>query len=173
MATFAAKYASVFHLLERKVLTAALLHDCAKNLQIDSPLLDGFVLDTRFGDVPEAVLHQFTGAYVAENALGVKDEDVLNAIRYHTSGRPNMTPIEKLIFLADMLEKGRTFDGVSALRDTLDKARGAANPETYLDACLVMALESSIKFVRQKGGTLYPLTAQAYDFYKTKAKGEI
>ena len=66
--------------------------------------------------MPEPVLHQYSGAYVAEKFFEVTDGEVLDAIRYHTSGRADMTSLEKLVFLSDMLESGRQFDGVEKLR---------------------------------------------------------
>lgn len=62
-------------------------------------------------------MHQYSGAYLAEHALGVTDPDILNAIRYHTSGRAGMSDLEKLICFSDMLEEGRDYDGVERLRE--------------------------------------------------------
>ena len=135
------------------------MHDCAKNLELDSPLLDGFTLKKEWGEVPPPVLHQFTGAYVAQTAFGVRDEDVLNAIRYHTSGRENMSQLEKLVFLADMLEDSRTFDGVEELRQRF-------YAETDMDGVMKDALARSLGFVKSKGDSVYPLTEKAYQFYK-------
>ena len=160
VAKLAAKRARGLKLDEHKAIAAALFHDCAKNVALDSPLLAGFVKKDEWGDIPDPVLHQFTGAYLMQTQFGVTDEDVINAVRYHTSGRENMSMLEKLIFLADMLEDGRTFDGVDELR--------ALFWETDLDACLTAALQRSLAFVESKGGTVYPLTRKAYAFYKEK-----
>ena len=148
-------------LSERAVLTAALMHDCAKNLPINSPYLDGFAPLQEWGDIPAQVLHQYQGAYVAEMHFGVQDQDVLNAIRYHTSGRPNMSELEKLIFLADMLEEERRYTGVDELRALF---WGCAD----LDKCLAEALYQTLLFLESKGGDIYPLTKSAYEFYKDK-----
>jgi predicted HD superfamily hydrolase involved in NAD metabolism len=148
---------------ERQALTAALLHDCAKNLDKDSPYLQGFVLDPAWGDVPPPVLHQFTGAYVAERSFGVQDQEVLNAIRYHTSGRENMSPLEKLVFLADMLEDGRAFEGVEELRRLFWE-------ETDVDICLKAALARSLEFIKEKGEKIYPLTEAAYRYVCAQVK---
>ncbi len=149
------------HLSERAVLTAALMHDCAKNLPANSPYLDGFAPPTAWGDIPAQVLHQYQGAYVAEKYFGVQDGDVLHAIRYHTSGRPNMCEIEKLIFLADMLEEERRYTGVDELRALFWDKDG-------LDKCLAEALYQTLLFLESKGGEIYPLTRAAYEFYKDK-----
>jgi predicted HD superfamily hydrolase involved in NAD metabolism len=123
--------------------------------------LEGFTLPTQWGEVPKSVWHQYAGAYVAEQYFGVEDEDVLNAVRYHTSGRPNMSELEKLIFLADMLEAERCYQGVEELRTLFWKG-------SSLDECLEEALYQTLLFLRSKGGEVYPLTQLAYDYYSKK-----
>ena len=139
---------------ERAALTAALFHDCTKYLTLNSPLLKGFVCpDGVLGDV----VHQYSGAYVAEKIFGIDDEDILNAIRYHSSGRENMSALEKLIYLSDMLEEGRTFGGVEELRGEF--ARG-------LDAGLIAAFGHQIEYLGKSGKEIYPLTEKAYKYLK-------
>ena len=161
VARLALARAKDLHLSERVVLTAALMHDCAKNLPANSAYLDGFAPPTEWGEIPAQVLHQYQGAYVAENYFDVRDEDVLNAIRYHTSGRPNMSEMEKLIFLSDMLEEERRYTGVEELRALFWDKDG-------LDKCLAEALYQTLLFLESKGGEIYPLTRAAYEFYKDK-----
>ena len=162
MAELSAKKAVQMRLSERKAITASLFHDCAKYLSSNDKLLKGFSIDQAFGEVPSSVWHQFAGAYLAEKRFGVKDEEILNAIRYHTSGRENMSELEKLIFLADMLEESRDFDGVDALRGLFWKDKGVG----ALDECLEKALEHSLNYLNKKGGEVYPLTQKAYEFIK-------
>lgn len=158
VAEMAAAMADKLKISEAKAIQAALFHDCAKNLSLDDPILSGFRFKREWGEVPPPVLHQFTGAYLAEK-LGVQDEEVLSAIRYHTSGREDMSKLEKLIFLADMLEEGRTFDGVEALRKSFFENKN-------LDECLTACLKRSLEFIEKKGGDVYPLTKKAYLYYK-------
>lgn len=162
VAELAASRAHSLKIPERQAIAAALFHDCAKNLDENSPWLDGFILPKEWGEVPAAVAHQFQGGFVAEK-LGVTDKDVLNAVRYHTSARENMSELEKLIFLADMLEEERVYDGVNELRQLFWQGDG-------LDECLEEALFQTLKFLEKKGGEVYKLTRVAYDFY-TKNKG--
>lgn len=154
VALTAAKYAAKCKLPERKVILAAALHDVAKNMPLTAPELAGFALQE---EVPAPVLHQYAGAYVAEHSLGIDDEDVLNAVRYHTSGRPNMSDLEKLIFLSDMLEPGRDFKGIEKLRRAL---------ENDLNECMYLSLKHELKYLKRGGGTIYPLTFKAYEYYK-------
>lgn len=154
VALTAAKYAAKYKLPERKVILAAALHDVAKNMPLTAPELAGFALQE---EVPAPVLHQYAGAYVAAHSLGIDDEDVLNAVRYHTSGRPNMSDLEKLIFLSDMLEPGRDFKGIEKLRRAL---------ENDLNECMYLSLKHELKYLKRGGGTIYPLTFKAYEYYK-------
>lgn len=146
-----------FHVDEYSATLAGLMHDVAKNLKEDSPYLEGFV---RPEGVPDKILHQFTGAFVAEHTFGITDEDVLNAIRYHTTGRENMSSLEKLIYLSDMAEPGRGFEGVEKIREAFNRD---------LDECMYVALKTTIGFL--DGEDIYHLTLSAYKYY-SKQKGE-
>ncbi len=161
VAELAASRAGKLGIPEKKAIEAALFHDCAKNLSENSAYLQGFVLPTEWGDVPKEVAHQFAGAYVAEKLFGVTDDEILNAIRYHTSARPNMGELEKLVFLADMLEAERCYQGVEELRQLFWKSNS-------LDECLQEALRQTLLFLRSRGGEIYSLTEKAYEYYKEK-----
>ena len=161
VANLAAARALRLKISDRQAIAAALFHDCAKNLTENSPYLEGFIPPNEWGNIPKTVWHQFAGAYVAEKHLDVQDEDVLNAIRYHTSARPNMSELEKLIFLADMLEEERNYKGVDILRELFWREDG-------LDACLERALYETLLFLQEKQADIYSLTQNAYNFYKKK-----
>ena len=167
VAELAARRALGLGISERKAIAAALFHDCAKNIDASHPLLQSFTPKAEWGKIPSSVLHQFTGAYLAESAFGVTDEEVIDAIRYHTSGKADMTTLGKLIFLADMLEEERGFAGVEALRALFWKDKRS------VDECLAEALAQSVRFLNEKGADIYPLTLQAYEYYKGyKGTGE-
>ena len=170
VAEVAAKKAGQLHMDERQAIAAALLHDCGKNVEMGNTLLQGFTLPTQFGEVPAQVVHQFTGAYLAQTQFGVTDEDILNAVRYHTSGRPHMSALEKLIFLADMVEEERSYDVVESIRSAFWSAQG--DKEYALNACLLLALEQTTVFLKRIGQTVYPLTLDALQFYKQYTKKE-
>ena len=143
---------------EDKALLAAALHDCAKYVPLDSPLLEGFSCP---GNVPSPVLHQYTGAYLAEKHFGIRDGEVLDAIRYHTSGRAGMGELEKLVYLSDLLEAGRDFPGVAELRELFWKD---------LDVCLYESLRHEVEYLNGTGKEVYPLTQEAYDWIKSRMK---
>ncbi len=154
VALTACRRARGFGISEEKALLAAMLHDCAKYVPADSPMLEGFVPPE---GVPEPVLHQYAGAYLAEHEFGVHDEEVLGAIRYHTSGKGDMTPLEKLIYLADLLEPARDFGGIKRLRALFKRD---------LDACMEACLFQQLLYLESAGKPVYPLTREAYLWYK-------
>lgn len=153
VAFMAAENCRRFNIPEKKAVTAAALHDAAKYVKLSDKMLKGFVPPK---DVPESVMHQYTGAYLAEHEFGVTDEDILNAIRYHTSGRAGMSELEKLICFSDMLEEGRDYDGVERLRRLFYKD---------IDECAEQSLEEELEHLEKSGKKVYPLTRQAYEYF--------
>ena len=139
---------------KERVRISATLHDCAK--YIDHKSVEDFVL---LDGVPQPVIHAFLGKFVAQKYLGVTDQDILNAICYHTSGRPNMSDLEKLIFVADMLERGRNYQGVEKLREFLNGD---------LDTCFKECLKEEMMHLINKKEYIYSLTIDAYDYYIDK-----
>ncbi len=157
VALMAAARARSLRVPEKKAVLAAALHDCAKYVPPESPLLCGFDLPE---EVPSPVVHQFTGAYLAEHMFGVKDEEVLLAIRYHASGRANMSPLEALIYLSDLLEPSRTFEGVEELRRLF---------WSDLEECLRESLKRQMQYLEKSGKPIYRLTEEAF-LWETKGK---
>lgn len=88
---------------ENKIVIAALLHDCAKCLT-PQEMID---IDANISALPQPIRHGHIGAILAEKQFLVTDKDILNAIRYHSTGRPKMSLMEKIIYVADAIEEGR------------------------------------------------------------------
>lgn len=147
----ALKKAKDLGLDEEKVRIATLLHDSAK--YIDYKTVEGFTLDE---DVPEPVIHAFLGAFIAKKYLGV-DEEIEDAIRYHTSGKANMTLLSKLVFVADMLEEGRNYEGVDKLRELYEK-------EDF-ETCFIECLKEEFLHLLNKKQRIYVETINAHDYY--------
>ncbi len=137
---------------EKKVFIAATLHDCAK--YVDPNTVEGFTLPN---DVPPPVVHSFLGAFIAENKLGVTDPEILDAIRYHTSGKAEMTTLGKLIFVADMVEEGRVYDGVEKLRELYEK-------EDF-EKCFIECLKEEFLHLINKKQKIYVETINAFAYY--------
>lgn len=158
VAVLAVEMAKKYGVNEEKALIASAMHDCAKNLSPDSPYLAGFIAPD---DCPPPVLHQYQGAYVAEHTFEIVDPEILDAIRYHTSGRPHMGKLEKIVFLADMLESGRDYEGVDELREIFYRD---------LDECMLACLERQLVHLKEVGGKIYPLTQETYEWMKNYKK---
>lgn len=154
VAVMAAENCARFGVDEITAVKAAAFHDCAKYLKDDDEKLSGFVCPE---GVPPSVAHQYSGAFVAEKYFGIRNENILDAIRCHTSGKTRMSPLAKLLYLCDMLEDGRTFDGIDRLREIFYKDT---------DRCLFACLEHQLVYLKKSGEEIYPLTRQAYEYYK-------
>lgn len=92
---------------------------------------------------------------IAKEKYSVNDSDILNAVRYHTTGRPNMTNLEKIVYLADYIEPGRDFPGVEEMR---------AISYEDLDRALLSALEKTIVHVVSIGQILHEDTVRARNY---------
>jgi len=130
---------------------AAILHDVAKYWPIAQ--LEQAVIEHHIqGDLLQydrQLLHAHVGAYVARVDYGILDIEILDAIRYHTSGREAMTLLDKVICLADYMEPGRDFPGVDNIRYLA---------ESSLDRALIAGFDSTITYLLSQGKTIYPLT---------------
>ena len=140
-----------------KVELSALLHDVAKYIPVEKQDYKKYGIPL---NCPSEVVHQYMGAYVAKNELGILDTEVLDAIRYHTSGRENMSMLEKIIYTADIIEPSRKFVGVEELRKAVD-----SNFELGFITCV----EEILEFLKRQGGEIYPLSIEACEFYKRKS----
>ena len=147
-----------------KAAEAAILHDCTKKEELDEQLR----LCEKYGIIPDEVervngklLHAKTGAAVAEREFGMRP-DVVSAIRWHTTGKPGMTLLEKIMYMADYIEPNREFEGVGKLRELA---------YADLDRALLLGFEMSIAEVASYGGIPHPDTANALRYYKEKLNG--
>jgi len=133
---------------------AALLHDVAKYWPAERQreLIIKHQLYPDMLDYDVQLLHSHIGAYVAETQFGIRDEEVLDAIRYHTSGREHMTLLDKIVCLADYIEPGRDFPGVDRIRELAEHS---------LERALVAGFDSTIQHLIAQGKKIYPLTMLA------------
>jgi predicted HD superfamily hydrolase involved in NAD metabolism len=139
-----------------KAELAAIFHDYAKFRPKDE--MKQIILEQ---NMPAELLeynselwHAPVGAYLAEKEAGITDLEVLDAIRYHTSGRVDMTLLDKIIYLADYIEPGRHFPGVDEVR---------AMAEEDLDKALVQSMKNTIQFLMKKNQPVFPDTFKAYN----------
>lgn len=142
-----------------KARVAALLHDCTKKLDMDAQLAlcdhYGIELD-ELERVSLKLLHSKTGAALARDVFGV-DEEIYNAIWWHTTGHAGMTLLEKIIYLADYIEPSRDFPGVDKLRQVCYKD---------LNEGLCLGLEMTIREMTDMGNPVHRATLEARDALK-------
>ncbi|HCC07961.1 MAG TPA: phosphodiesterase [Clostridiales bacterium] len=156
----AEKLAKIYGVDVEKARIAALLHDCAKfHKYNDFSRKHGIKLDEEILKYPK-VIHSFLGVFVAKVEYGIEDVEILNAIKYHTTGKPDMTVLEKIVYLADAIEPGREE------YEYLIEGRKLANED--LDKAVAFILERTIKYVKERKLELCYLTEDAYEWYRKK-----
>ncbi|GAA0353995.1 bis(5'-nucleosyl)-tetraphosphatase (symmetrical) YqeK [Bacillus horti] len=139
---------------------AAIFHDYAK-FRDESEMVK---IIKHTADIPNDLLdyhkelwHAPVGAQLVQKEIGIEHKDILNAIRFHTTGRPGMSLLEKVVCLADYIEPGRKFIGLEEVRELALKD---------IDRALALALSNTIQFLQQQGQEVYPLTISAYEFLR-------
>ncbi len=153
----AVKLARMYGVDETKARVAALLHDCTKKLEMDEQLMlcreYGIELD-ELEQKALKLLHSRTGAELARRVFGVDDE-VYDAIRWHTTGRANMTKLEKILYLADYIEPSRDFDDVEPLRKVVYED---------LDKGLLLGLQMTVDEMEAMGNPVHHNTLDARNY---------
>jgi predicted HD superfamily hydrolase involved in NAD metabolism len=139
----------------QKMGVAAILHDCAKNMEISR--LQAIAQNARLTRDPivlssNALLHGLVGAHIAKMRYHINDTHILNAIRYHTTGRSGMDKLELALFVADAIEPSRKYPGLEQVRE---------QAELDLRLAALTSLTGTQDFVKTKGGVNSPLSAQA------------
>ena len=162
----AIELAERFKVDKEKAMIAAVFHDYAKfrDKEEMKKLVREKLNDKSFLGYGDELLHAPCGAYYVENEIGITDIEVLDAIRYHTTGRPGMTLLEKVVFLADYIEPGRQFPGV-------EKVREVALED--IDLACIMSLKNTMMFLMKKNQLIYPDTLATYNqlLHEWKQKG--
>lgn len=146
--------------LRDKVSIAGLLHDCAKLLtpeELASYCSENKLPVDEWDLKTPQTLHPFVGAHMVETKFGIKDPDVLNAIRYHTTGRPDMGLAEKLVFIADKVE-GNTRNPLYVQKIT---SNFDFNNVDSIDQTLLYIINSTIQFLMEKNQLIHPRTVDA------------
>ncbi len=144
-----------------KAELAGLLHDCAKHYGDEEIIMicrKQDILLTEDELKAPVVLHAKYGAWLAAHKYGIKDEEVISAIRWHTTGKPKMALLEKIVFTADYIEPRRD-------RATdLPFVRSLAFID--LDECIYQILSDTLNYLIGKGNFVDSMSNQAYAYYK-------
>lgn len=142
---------------EKKAYTAGLLHDVCKDMpkseQFSYIALNKIPLIKCELNAPK-LFHAISGAHFAEHTLNVTDKDIITAIRYHTTGRANMTLLEKVLFIADFISADRSYDGVDVMRE---------KAFISLDEAILEGLSFTIKELINGENPIHPDTIDAYN----------
>ena len=158
----AVKLAKRYGADEEKAALAAILHDSAKEISKDEmrEIMRQYPQYAEGGESrPAPVWHGICGSILARTQWGVEDEAILSAIACHTAGKPGMSKLDKIVYLADMTSAERDWPGVNKLRKLELKD---------LDAAMLAALKQTNDFVLSQGKPLDPVSKAAYDDIKAR-----
>lgn len=141
---------------EKKAELAAIFHDYAKFRPKEEmkQIIVEEKMSSELLSYNSELWHAPVGAFLVEKEVGITDTEVLDAIKYHTSGRPGMTLLEKVIYLADYIEPGRHFPGVEEVRELAKED---------LDSALIKAVQNTILFLMKKNQPVFPETFHTYN----------
>lgn len=144
---------------------AAIFHDYAKfrpKEEMKQIILEQN-MDNRLLSFHSELWHAPVGAYLVQKEVGIKDEAVLDAIKYHTSGKPGMSKLEKIIYLADYIEPGRVFPGVDEVRELA---------MISLDDAFIKSVSNTITFLMSRRQPVFPATFEMYNSIVMKMEDE-
>lgn len=166
----AKKLARLYGANEEKAQLAGILHDITKEMPKDEQLQiivdSGIILDNVQKNAPK-LWHGISGSIYVQQNLCINDEDILNAIRYHTTGRANMSLLEKIIFIADFTSEERTYSGVATMRKKSRKS---------LDEAMLYAYKFTFKDLSKREIAIHPDEVACYNdivLQKLNLKGKI
>ncbi len=147
-AVLAVKYAVKYGADPDKSLIAGILHDCAKELP-DDVQREMAIADSGTDYDIRKLWHGPAGAVMAKRDFGIEDEEILDAIRYHTTARENMTMVDKVVYLSDKIEPARTYDDLTEVRKVADED---------LELGLILCVKAFISKSKKRGLDIHPNT---------------
>lgn len=161
----AANMAFLYGADTEKALIAGFLHDCAKCMSHEEQIKICEKNDIEITEVERknhSLLHAKVGMYLARTKYDVYDPEILGAIRWHTTGREDMTLLEKIVYIADFIEPNRKpLENMAVIRK---------EAFTDLDRCLAHILHDSVIYLKTIGKEVDEATMNAYEFYKNYYK---
>ena len=150
-----------------KAAVAGLLHDCAKYLSTEKKIKlcrENQLSISEYEYANPELLHGKLGAFYAKKKYGVEDPEILSAITYHTTGKEDMTTLEKIIYIADFMEANR--------KEIKNMGLIRKMAFTNLDACLCQIMKNTIHYLEVKNAVIDDITLSAYEYYKNSLKVE-
>jgi predicted HD superfamily hydrolase involved in NAD metabolism len=159
----AANLAAIYGANIKDAEIAGLLHDCAKCIEDEKKLSICMKHNITINSIEEKtpfLLHGKVGGFLAMRKYGIMDQNIINAIINHTTGRPNMTLLEKIIYVADYIEPNRKS------LPNLNNIRKLAYED--LDKALLCILEDTLQYLNSTKEDIDPLTQKTYEYYYDK-----
>lgn len=166
----AVRLARLYGCDEEKAAVAGMLHDITKELPKEEQLqimLDSGIILSDIEKESSKVWHGLSGSLYIKQQLNIDDEDILNAVRYHTTGRAGMSLLEKIIFVADFTSEERTYNGVATMRKKAKKS---------LEEAMLYGLKFTLKDLSKRELTIHPNALACYNeiaLHKSQMKGKI
>lgn len=159
----AVKLSEIYNCDREKAKLAGLIHDCAKYFTKEEIEYNVKKFNIDLDPLEKnnsALSHSIVGSYVIQDQFNIEDEDIINAVRYHTTGREDMSILEKIVYMADLIEEGRKFPLVDELRELAYDGK--------LDEALLLSFNNTIKFVMDNNQFIHPRTVTARNYILTK-----
>lgn len=148
----AVKLAKTYNENIEKCRIAGIAHDCVKEMSDDELIKKAGKYNIDIDEIQlhsPQLLHGPVGAEYIRRNFDVTDMDILNAVYYHTTGRPNASMIEKIIYLADVIEESRNFEGIESIRDAAYKD---------IDRAIILSCNSTFIYIIKNNYLIHPLT---------------
>ena len=142
---------------------AGVLHDCAKGYSKEEYLKicrEKGIPVTDSEEKNPSLLHAKLGAYFAQTLYNTDDEEILSAIRCHTTGKPDMSMLDMIIYIADYIEPNRH------IRTNMDEIRQLAF--TDIDKCLLIILGNTVEHLKKSGKAIDTTTQDTFDYYSKR-----
>ena len=151
---------------EQKAYTAGILHDITKELPKDEQLQiiknGGIILDDVQKNAPK-LWHSISGSVYVNTKLGITDSDIINAVRYHTTGRADMSLLEKIIYTADYTSKERSYNGADIMREKSRKS---------LEKAMIFSCQFTLRNLSEKETAIHPDQLFCYNDLVLNRKGK-
>ncbi len=145
-----------------RVMIAGYMHDCAKCMSLEQQLsvaMDNMVYVPDYYIQHPKLMHAIVGPFVAQEQYGIFDREIHEAIRTHTTGEPDMTTMQKIIYVADFIEPNRE-NAVMRMENYREMAF------VDLDRAVYMIADNVVEYLSKKGADIDPATVRTRDFYK-------
>ena len=155
----AVKLAKIHGVDLKQTMIAAYLHDITKYepLNFHHDMISSVYSEVILETYTEPLYHAYSAAAIAETKYGIKDQEIIQAIKSHAVGRPNMSLLEKIIFISDYIEPYRTYPSCVEVREIAFKD---------LDLAVYMAIKHSIHLYEKLGGFVPKVAYEALKFYR-------